>query len=90
MGNATGLLRAEIEASYKVVGGRIASPGQFEGEAVYVPYFWEAYLNGFADRDDGTILGFDLTTDDVAQFPELKGRRTVELIQRDDGFVVEV
>jgi hypothetical protein len=57
---------------------------------LYVPYFWDAYLNGCADRDDGTVLGFDVTREDKAIFPELKRRRTVRLIQRDDGFVVEV
>lgn len=67
----------------------VKGPGQFEGEAVYVPYFWDAYLNGGADRDDGKILGFDVTSEDKALFPELKGRRTVKLYQRDDGFVCE-
>lgn len=68
----------------------VSHPGKFEGEAPYVPYFWEAYLNGFSDRDDGKILGFDVTAEDKAIFPELKKRRTVRLYQRDDGFVCEV
>lgn len=67
----------------------VRGPGQFEGEAVYVPYFWEAYLNGCADRDDGRVLGFDVTAEDREIFPELKGRRTVRLYQREDGFVCE-
>lgn len=84
------MTRADIERDYEVRDGIIRSPGQFEGEAVYVPYFWEAYLNGCADRDDGRILGFDVTADDRIIFPELKGRKTVKLYQRDDGFVCEV
>jgi len=56
---------------------------------LYVPYFWDCYLNGFADNDDGRILRFTVTTDDRMQFPELKGRRSVKLYQRDDGFVCE-
>lgn len=68
----------------------VARPGKFEGEARYVPYFWQAFLNGCADRDDGTVLGFDVTAEDKALFPELKRRHTVKLIERDDGFVVEV
>lgn len=83
------MTRKEILAAYETENGIIRSPGQFEGEAIYVPYFWEAYLNGMADRYDGEILGFDLTPDDKAEFPELKGRRTVRLYQRDDGFVCE-
>ncbi len=78
------------EMGYKVESGIIRSPGKFEGEARYVPYFWDAYLNGCADRDDGAVLGFDVSKEDKVRFPELKRRRTVKLIERDDGFVVEV
>ena len=67
----------------------VTHPGKFEGCAPYVPYFWSIYLEGGADRDDGTILGFDVTADDKALFPELKRRRTVRLCETDSGFVVE-
>ena len=67
----------------------VKQPGKFEGEAVYVPYYWDAYLNGGASRDDGKVLGFDVTAEDRVLFPELKGRRTVRLYERDDGFVCE-
>jgi len=71
--------------------GIITSPGKFEGEKIYVPYYWEAYLNGFADRDDGKVLGFDIGGEERAIFgPLLKGKRTVKLYARDDGFVVEI
>lgn len=69
---------------------RITEPGMFEGEARYVPYYWSLYLDGFTDRDDGQILGFDITPDEKTHFPELGKRRTVKLYQRDDGFVCEV
>jgi len=82
--------RQQIEKDYNVVQGIIRSPGKFEGEAIYVPYFWDAFLNGGADRDNGSVLGFDLTPEDKLEFPELIGRRTVKLMERSDGFVVEV
>jgi len=82
--------REEIETKYKVENGVIHSPGIFEGEAVYVPHFWEAFLDGMADRDDGEVLGFDVTAEEKKEFPELKRRRTVKLWQSDDGFVREV
>lgn len=83
--------RSDILEQYRVdQRGIIRDPGKFEGEMLYVPYFWDAGLNGMADRDDGSVLGFDLTAEDKAEFPELKGRRTVKLFQREDGFVVEV
>lgn len=84
------MTRKDIEAAYKVSAGVILSPGKFELCAVYVPHFWDIYLNGFADRDDGTVLGFDVTAEDKAEFPELKNRRTVRLVEHDNGFVQEV
>lgn len=84
------MTRKEIEQEYDVVNGIIRSPGRFEGAPVYVPYFYDIYLNGGADRDDGRVLGFDVTAADKAEFPELKGRRTVKLVEQDIGFVVEV
>jgi hypothetical protein len=84
------MTRNEIASQYTVnQNGRITTPGRFEGEMLYVPHFWEVYLDGFADRDNGTILGFDVTADDKREFPELGRRRTVKLYQRDDGFVCE-
>lgn len=84
------MTRQEIESTYTVEGGIIRSPGQFEGEPLYLPHFWEIYLNGFADRDNGRVLGFDVTVEDKEQFPELKRRRTVKLYQDDQGFICEV
>jgi hypothetical protein len=67
----------------------VSHPGKFEGCAPYVPYFWDLYLSGEYDRDDGRVVGWDVTADDRATFPELKGRRTVRLRETDSGFVVE-
>lgn len=84
------MTRQEIEAEFTIESGIIRNPGKFEGEAIYVPYFWDCFLNGGADGDDGTVLRFDVTADDKAIFPELEGRRTVTLYERDDGFVCEL
>lgn len=75
---------------FNVENGRIVSPGKFEGERTYVPYFWQAFLNGFADRDDGKVLGFDVTAEDKKLFPTLKKRRTVRIVESDTGFVREI
>ena len=84
------MTRKEIETEYVVnEHGIIQSPGRFEGEMIYVPFFWHAYMNGCADRDDGKVLGFDVTAEDKVMFPELKRKRTVRLYQRDDGFICE-
>lgn len=84
------MTREQIELDYHVVDGRIMSPGCFEGELVYVPFYWSIYMGGCADRDDGRIIGFDIRKEDRAMFPELgRLRRTVKLYQRDDGFICE-
>jgi len=67
--------------------GRICTPGKFEGEPIWVPYFWEIWLDGGADDDDGYYIGFDLTPDDVREWPELEACSRVELWQDDSGFV---
>lgn len=70
--------------------GIIRDPGRFEGEAIYVPYFYQAYLDGMADEDDGEVLKFRIQKQDLEQFPELADRKTVRLYIRENGFVCEV
>ena len=83
--------RSDIIRDYQVDNrGIIRSPGKFEGEMLYVPHFWDVFLDGLADRDNGRVLGFDVTPEDKVEFPELKRRRTVKLVENDQGFVVEV
>src|SRR5215211_4995867 len=53
------MTRLDIESEYDVENGQITSPGKFEGEPVYTPYFWESYLNGFFDDDDDGVLSFN-------------------------------
>jgi len=70
--------------------GRIRNPGKFEGERAYVPYFWNAFLEGGADQDNGEVLVFRVTAEDKVLFPELRRRRVVKLIEDGNGFVCEV
>ena len=83
------MTREDIQNQYAVDEyGIIRTPGQFEGEPLYVPYFWDAYLNGFADVDDGKVLKFRITPKDREQFPEIPSRvRWIRLYQCDSGFV---
>ena len=84
-------MTARILNDYNVENGRITSPGKFEGEAAYVPYFWDMGLDGMADEDytdsNGAVWAFDVTADDIAFFPELKNVNRVELRESDQGFV---
>lgn len=83
------MTRAEILATWDVDPdmGVIRSPGKFEGEMLYVPYFWNALLDGGADDDDGEIAHFDVSEVDRKEFPELIGIRSVELCESEQGFV---
>jgi hypothetical protein len=81
--------RKDIEDSYTVEDGVIRSPGKFEGEPIYVPYFWEVYLEGFGEEMGDYVL-FDVEPSDIVEFPELKGKTMVKLTENDQGFVMEV
>jgi len=82
------MTRQDIINDYKVSEqGTIQSPGKFEGEMLYVPYFWDAYLNGMADSDDGEVLTFEVNDEDRAQFPELADVKQIDLVSTDSGFV---
>ena len=86
------MTRAEILKMYDVDSrGIIRSPGQFEGEKIYLPAFWDVFLSGFFDFERGPVMGWYITPEDRAEFPEIsKRKRTVKLVQRNDGFIVEV
>lgn len=87
------MTRAETLAAYRLnAGGGIATPGKFEGEAVYVPAMWEASGDGSCDILDwpeGTeSYVLDITPEDRAEWPEI-GAETVALHMQESeqGFV---
>jgi len=84
------MTRNDILKNYEIINGMILSPGKFEGEMLYVPYYWDLFLNGGADSDNGKVLTFNVSDEDKVQFPELKKRNKVRLMEREDGFVVEL
>lgn len=83
---------------YTVRGGVITSPGKFEGEPLYVPYYYGIGLEGFADESgtlkDGTAWdAFYISEDEekaCAQFFDGNTTReydTVILYYSDSGSV---
>lgn len=55
--------------------GIITSPGKFESEMRYVPYFWNMTMEGWTDDffDEGTwISHLKITKEDAQEFEELK------------------
>lgn len=86
--------RNEILARCNVENGIIVSPGKFEGEAIYMPYFFDLFLDGvydlILDGDDGEIIKFKVCDEDKKEFPELNGVKSVAFRVTDFGFVVAV
>ena len=86
------MTRAELEKQYRTVKGRIVTRGKFEAEMIYVPYLWTLAMEGRRAsseewRGDGLFLTLDIEPEDVRQFPELEGFRSVEMYEDDAGFV---
>lgn len=86
--------REEVLSHYTVdERGIIRSPGKFEAEPIYTPYFWESVLNGDAEdheEPDGTLWAIlDVTKEDRKAFPELEasGIISVALMELEVGFV---
>lgn len=59
----------------------IREPGQFQDQPLYTPYFWNAYLDGTYDDEhwdnDEHVIVFNVTEDDVRDYPELAGATQV-------------
>ena len=91
-------IRAAIESEFEVVGGIIQSPGKFECEAVWVPYFWSLVMECEGQDiydEDGELEAtrFQVDAEEEEAFAdalggELKCGSTVELFQDSQGFVI--
>ena len=67
--------------------------GKFEGEAAYVPYFYNMSLcDGFGDVTEFGAYCFliDVEATDIAIFSELADKKTVYLMENSQGFVSEI
>jgi hypothetical protein len=73
------MIRNKILKQYKVELGKIISGKKFNGENVYVPYFWNLHQEFGADDIDNGQLIFFVTDEDRKIFPELKKVESVIL-----------
>lgn len=87
--------RADILARYDVRDGIIRNPGKFEGEPIYLPYFYEMMLEGCVDETLGdgetenTIDILKLTPSERAEFPEIDADSVaIALEHTEQGFVL--
>lgn len=82
------MTRQDVLKEYQVNDkGIITNKGKFEGEKLYVPYFFDAVMNGFSDEIGESLDIFILTKEDKTEFPELKDVFAVVLEHSDNGFV---
>jgi hypothetical protein len=80
--------REEILKTYTVLNGRITSPGKFEHEPIYAPYFYEDSMNGFWHEDRNGSYWTEVTVLDRQMFPEIPARkRTIHVSEDEMGFV---
>jgi len=83
-------IRQALELQYTTQHGTIISPGKFQGEGLYVPFFWELGLSGFADADEGSEFIFTLADALGRRFPEwpeLDAFHYITLWEDHEGFV---
>lgn len=81
------MTREEILKMYKVENGIIKSPGKFEGEMVYAPYFYDLIMEGDGEiQEDGSSF-VDFIEEDYKEFPELVGNDIAYINEDDNGFV---
>ncbi len=69
--------------------GMIRGSGPFKDLPLYVPYLWEAYLDGAFDEEvcvDGVnVIVFAVTDDDRRDYPELSGATKVFVWEDSSG-----
>lgn len=82
------MTRKEVLQEFEVRDGIITSPGKFEGEPIYAPYYWAMDCMGMADEYVLDVAIFFVTDQDRKEFPELdQFLELVEIWSDDQGFV---
>jgi hypothetical protein len=81
------ITRDQILNTYETENDTITTPGKFEGEPIYTPYFYELAMNGAGNIITANSVVFTLAKSDTDQFPSLKGFKNVELTVSPSGFV---
>jgi hypothetical protein len=66
------MTRQDILSNYQIDANKIIrNLGKFEGEPVYVPYFWDCALQGMYAEDVNGVFFMPLYQEDFIMFPEL-------------------
>ena len=65
----------------------INTPGKFEGECIYVPFYYDSWGNGCASEEFGNVAFFAIMPDERKAFPELGSAYGLALEESEQGFV---
>lgn len=84
--------RADIENAFQIdEGGFICSPGMFQGEPLWVPYFWNLCMEVLGEGEGGEKEFLAVVDDDDRrEFPELIGIKRIQLVETKDGKVTSI
>ncbi len=74
------LIRSAIEKAYFVKDGKVQAPGRFQGEPVYVPYYYDQWQHWGADCSSLDMAFFHIEDFEREIFPELGNAKGVELV----------
>ena len=73
----------------------VHSPGKFQGEESYVPYYWDLAFDGsgeciISDDPEDTMYYFLIVSEDAEEFPELRKfvGQYILLRESEQGFVI--
>ena len=91
-------IRSLIESEFDVVDGVIQNPGKFEGEAVWVPYYWDLVMEREGEEvcdenGEWEATRFQVDAEEEEAFADVLGGKlkcgsTIELFQDSQGFVI--
>jgi hypothetical protein len=85
--------RATIIATYEIDSSlMIKSPGKFEAESAWVPYFWEETMHGTCDQldypDGNTLYVVAIDDETRTEWPEIGADIVAAVLEESDtGFV---
>jgi hypothetical protein len=85
--------RQEVMDSYEIDANLIIrSPGKFESEFAWAPYFWDQTLDGCSDEltypNGVTVYAVEIDETDRAEWPEIGADIVAALLEEsDNGFV---
>jgi hypothetical protein len=86
------MTRRETEDLYRIEDGIIRSPGEFQGQALYIPHFWHRFMDGGGEGDltAGGMACCAVTAAKAREFPELKVGQLVRFYEDETGCIREI